>query len=553
MEASKKKTDKTKINIKDLIPAFVLSFAASFLLFIYAPMDLYCSNKREFWFDAFKLIPVILVLFTIMLVGSIFVFFLIYIISKKAYKVAVALYFIAYFATYIQGNFLVSNLPALDGTEVDWSSYVGQRLATIILWVVVIAIVICMIKLKGYKFFEKASQIVGLFITGMLFLTLITIVIMNNGFEKKLNLYASIKNEYLYSEDKNYVILVLDALDAGSFNDVLEEHPEYREVLADFTYYRNTMGAYPYTMNSLPFILSGDWYENDEPFDEYNVNAYKNSPIMSGLENEGYILGMYEEELPVSDESMYKFDNTCNSSKISSKEFFLFSVREIQLIGYRYAPFDLKRFCGATGTDFNLFRGDGDEYPIFRANNTSYYNRLQESEISLIEDKCFKFIHIEGAHVPFVYDKDVNVIENGTYEDNIQASMTITEAYLNKLKESGVYDNSVIIVMADHGYAHMSAVGRQDPILFIKGIDEAHDSMLVSDAPISYDDLQEAYIGLLNGKMGTDVFFYKEGDERQRRFLYYDSESKNITEYISNGYSSDDAALVPSGVVFEAE
>ena len=41
-----KKRDK-----KQLLPGIVLSVAVGFLVFLYAPIDLYCSNADEFWFD----------------------------------------------------------------------------------------------------------------------------------------------------------------------------------------------------------------------------------------------------------------------------------------------------------------------------------------------------------------------------------------------------------------------------------------------------------------------------------------------------------------------
>ena len=61
--------------------------------------------------------------------------------------------------------------------------------------------------------------------------------------------------------------------------------------------------------------------------------------------------------------------------------------------------------------------------------------------------------------------------------------MTVTMAYLNKLREAGVYDNSVIIILSDHGYniegeavkvaqKNENETGRQHPILFVKGLNE---------------------------------------------------------------------------------
>ena len=55
-----KKRDK-----KQLLPGIVVAAAISFLVFLYAPVDLYCSNISEFWFDFGILIRASLGLFLI--------------------------------------------------------------------------------------------------------------------------------------------------------------------------------------------------------------------------------------------------------------------------------------------------------------------------------------------------------------------------------------------------------------------------------------------------------------------------------------------------------
>ena len=107
-----------------------------------------------------------------------------------------------------------------------------------------------------------------------------------------------------------------------------------------------------------------------------------------------------------------------------------------------------------------------------------------------------------GAHVPFSFDKDVNVIDDADYYTSIESSMTVTMAYLNKLREAGVYDNSVIIILSDHGYN----------------------------------------------------FAYKEGDQRERRYLLYKYLGEDhMVEYVQTGYAGDESTLVPTGRVFDAK
>ena len=58
--------------------------------------------------------------------------------------------------------------------------------------------------------------------------------------------------------------------------------------------------------------------------------------------------------------------------------------------------------------------------------------------------KKFKFIHLNGAHVPYIYDKDMNIINelDGTYEQSAQATMVGAMDYVEHLRNSEAYDNT---------------------------------------------------------------------------------------------------------------
>ena len=89
---------------------------------------------------------------------------------------------------------------------------------------------------------------------------------------------------------------------------------------------------------------------------------------------------------------------------------------------------------------------------------------------------------------------------------------------------------------------------RQCPLLMIKGIGESHDTMQISQAPISFEDLQDAYVRLLNGVKSDAVFDWKEGDTRERRFLRYSFlDDNHMQEYMQTGYAFDRDTMVLTG------
>ena len=113
-----------------------------------------------------------------------------------------------------------------------------------------------------------------------------------------------------------------------------------------------------------------------------------------------------------------------------------------------------------------------------------------------------------------------------------------------------------MIVMADHGFGYKDGeevpLGRNNPLLAVKGMGEHHDIMQISEAPIAYDDLQEAYRRLLDGASSDQVFDAKEGDDRVRRYLYYDfTDEDHMVEYELHGHAEDVENLKPTGRVFD--
>ena len=85
-------------------------------------------------------------------------------------------------------------------------------------------------------------------------------------------------------------------------------------------------------------------------------------------------------------------------------------------------------------------------------------------------------------------------------------------------------------------------------MLLVKGRNEHHDTMQSSQAPISFEDLQEAYVRLLDGQQSDSVFDWKEDDVRERRFLRYSFlDDSHIQEYMQTGYASVMDTMILTG------
>lgn len=155
-------------------------------------------------------------------------------------------------------------------------------------------------------------------------------------------------------------------------------------------------------------------------------------------------------------------------------------------------------------------------------------------------------------------DKYLNSIENGTYEQKVAASLTVIKAYLQRLKDNDAYDNSIIIIMSDHGiereYIEWPEAGldRFNPILFIKGINEKH-KMIISDRAVSYQDLQSAFCDLIDGKQSTGLFTELEPGRTRTALWYAYYDVTHIIEYITTGKAWEVEKFTPTGIVYDVK
>ena len=544
-----------KLNIfkdKRLIAAYIVSFVLAFMLYFYEPITMYLNNVNDFWFNLnIILFPIIKITLLIFLVLSI-IFTIVYFINKKSknkmliFDICLISFFIGFICAYIQGNFLVNNLPPLDGTSIEWFSktYLSQNIVSVILWLLVIIIsIIVTIKFKREKMIKYISYIsIAIFI--MLMVSFVSVVITNKDVAKNSDtIIVTGNNINDASSDKNFFIFVIDATDSVAFEEEMKKNEEYNGMFNDFTYYKDTVSVYPFTRDSIPLLLSGEVNENKTDFGTYSTNALNNSKLFKKLNELEYNTNIYETELIWNDKKAYNLKNVISSSDSKLDEFTYFK-EQTKYILFKYLPFPLKKLSHINTMNFLTTNKD-----LYFSDNIINYNKFMENKVNMVDNKCFQFIHIDGAHVPFDLDENVNRIENGTYNQKVKAMLKITKAYLNRLRENNIYDNSVIIIMADHGFADGNIIGRQNPILYIKGIDEHHD-MIYSDIPVYQVDLIDAYLELLDGKKSTELFSNIDGN-RERRFLYYEyTKEDHMVEYVQKGKAWNEDTLVPTGVEF---
>ncbi|MDO5445400.1 MAG: sulfatase-like hydrolase/transferase [Eubacteriales bacterium] len=536
------------------IPAVVISAALTVLLFLYAPLIIYSGNYEDFTFDIFDVLKYGCLLTAVAMMVLIGAFTLIRRLSDKLYYLALAIALAGFVGFFVQGNFLIRDLPLMDGTAVNWTDYSSAKIISAAVWIIAGFAAVLIAAFAGKDNLEKTVSSVGCF--GLFFLCVslaLTIFSDPQIVEPSTDTCMTADGFLELSENENFVIIMLDSVDASHFNSIVENDPHYKDVFSDFTFYKNTMAGYPFTQYSVPFFLFGQWYENNETYSDYLSRSLQESLLMKRLTEDEYDSRIFFDYLQQENISRDLFDNFQTVREFKSPD--LFCKMLLKLVGFRYLPYGLKQYCELLPENIaydSLKTNDGEEIDYYDIGVRALYDRINSTDITFSNRSCFRFICTEGAHAPFNLDKDINEIPDGGYDQSIEAAITLADAYISKMKDAGLYDNSIIIVLADHGIRGdnpNAGTGRQNPILLIKGKNEHHPYQ-VSDAPISHEDLPEAYMKLMDGEKGDACFSWNEGDSRTRRYMLSVVKENRIYEYSSNGHASDLGMMIESGTVY---
>lgn len=229
------------------------------------------------------------------------------------------------------------------------------------------------------------------------------------------------------------------------------------------------------------------------------------------------------------------------------------SIYMYKLVGFRYLPQFLKQYCWFYPDDIaaNEKIVQSDEANSYNWLNINFFNQINKIVKDESVDNCFKLIHIEGTHEDFTVNRFLEEEEQTSITEEGRGVMLLVDEYLKKLKMEGIYDNAIIMIMADHGHYGK----KQSPLLLVKGLGEKHEFQ-INERAVSYSELCEAYKLLLNGTSSSNLF---EQNVKSRKYYFYKYKFKleyehfatDIIEYESQGEAHDAEALYETGVVYK--
>ena len=539
---NKNKNPKMKELLKNRIKtsAYILCFPIVMFLLL-GPAEIYYTNINEFNFSfinfGFIFIGIAIVLLA---VGAI----VLSILPKILYGLSVSLIFGFSLMSYVQNMMLNKNIFKEDGTTVDWTQFSKYTKLNTVIWasVIIIILVIFFIKKSSVKIFGIISLFFGAF-QMITYLVVVANCVMAPSNDIDNHYVFSGKDQLSFGKE-NIIVLLLDHYSNTDFENELYavNSQGVESVMHDFTYYNNADSHYNFTFPSMPSMLTGEAPNVDMKFNEwldYAWNSEKCTNFYDELHKGGYKCVIFSgidayAVLGNIKNLDGKFDNIIRDEPIINHGL-MCRLLEKETV-YRYSPYIVKPKFEMRSNAFNDTYVYQNEDTVLAYENSKYMDRLKNEGVKVDEgiDKLFTFTHLQGMHGPYITGTNGELVEETTSDITIQGLHCIVDEYLRQLKSCGVYDNSTIIIMADHGDEEVDLAPQ--PIFFIKLPNEHHDKMQINSAPISYDDFQATILvlaGLDYEGYGTTIFDWNSDDIRKRE-LWYPVDGFNIYEYSGN-------------------
>lgn len=529
------KKSKNKQRGKKLVISFIIAFSISFMYLICGPVEVYAYNSLDFDFllkdflGVFIFISIIssiiYAVITVFLPLKIFNFFSILLVSFNV-------------VSYTQYMFLNIKVANEDGTMVSWNERTEYIIGLTIVWIVIFGLVAYfLLRVNNRYIYLITISIFLIVIQGTALIS--NLVRIHNTGKVISNYRIDGKNQFCVADGNNIIVIILDTLGNGSYEKTKEKDPHIDDFLNDFTYYNNYDSLYFPTNPSLTHMFTG--YEPDTKDSRYQwaQRAWMSDRCVRFweiLHNNGYTCNEYtfepEYTFGSTDFLIGKIDNVINVSPKTNYR--LMMPMMMKYSAFRYSPYALKPYLEV---DISHFRG-AVEYtlkePCVELNH-EFCEKIITKGITVREDweNAFIIQHLRGMHGLSPQDPK----EGLTNEERIYTSMEAVEEYLNQLKSVGKYDDSVIIITADHGTGKADDI---QSIFFIKRAMETHDDIIYNSSPICSDDFQATILSLIGEnyeEYGTSIDDWKEGEIRER-ITYYtkDKDKPGIMGYM---YYSD--------------
>jgi hypothetical protein len=479
---------------------------------------------------------------------------------------------------WIEGNFFAWSFGPLNGEPLQWETVPGLFRFDIAVWIVVAAAAIPL----AHGFARHAVGISAIFIAMQLVGVTIAAAQAPTPPPPSASALGS-AGFFEFSEQRNVLLIVLDSFQGDIFEEILQENADYKTSLDGFTFYRNAVGAFASTRPVLALLLTGEYFQNQQPLDHFLRDAYVRRSLGRRLKDKGFQVGIARSERGI---LLMHCDRQMADTCVRPQELAATDPRPVQeAIGL----YDLTLF-GIVPHAAKPWVYDDGKWRLSPALSKMYVPGIHGEDIRFVEifanraqrtaagAGTFKFLHLFTPHPPFVMDAALRPAASKysrlACKQQCMGAMRLVDLILSTLRRIDAYDNTMIVIVGDHGARRGMPVDMQLlgyapsrfpkaplqnvkssalPLVLVKPFG-SRGPLRVSKAPVSLGDVAKTIateMGLGPEFAGESMLTLAEDAERERRFFHYQgfdwkTPFPTMTEYRVDGFSWLDESWHPT-------
>ncbi len=553
------------IFFKKWISALIFSGVGIFTALFFAPSEVFLGNPAGFDFSIGVAIPVLLLLsLCVTIVFSLSVSFL----PIKVLKILNLSIFALTVCFYMQSLFLNGSLIELDGEQLILSR--KTILINAVIWAVIIVATFVLWRVLRSKGKEKTYITATKFLSlALALMQLVGIFSLYIGYDKSISesksRYFTKEGRLTLSKQNNVVMFIIDYCDSKIVNEALEQDPVLLDDMSGFTYYADNIFTHSRSYPAITYLLTKQKCYYDVPYQEYLEESFKNSDYMKTMDSLGTDIRVFSHPAYFGASSMKYIRNHVSSfsSGVSSIKLLNFIKQTIKVSAFRGMPYLFKTRFSYVTEDLNAKVCVEKENAATPLDEIDLFQSVKTLGIKTDDtySSAFRFYHMYGSHPGAMVNENAESAASVSLSQAFRGDIKIIKTYIEELKKAGVYDNTTVIITADHGEFFGEIRQPQNCILMIKPAKaDTQAPLKISEAPVSHEDLFPYVIKMLGGdysKLGTPIDEVSETAQRKRYFYNteLDDNAKEafLREYVVEKDGRDINNYVPTGDVKEVK
>ena len=438
------------------------------MLFLVGPLTIHAANQDEFVVPATDLvwpwtIGAVVVSWAALLAFSAVVA----LFSERLSRVLAAVLLAVGLLLWAQGTLLVPDYGPLYGEALDLAAFNDRVPYELALWAGVLGLAVV--------YARQVSRIAALLSLVFIGLQVAAIVVsLAGGMQARRRAQSEWSGPpaelYTLSRSQNVIHIVLDAYLSELFGEaVAEDRAFFDRTFSGFIYFADHLGAFPTTRASMPAMLTGEAYRNQEPFDAV-PRPHSRAAVDCHRALRAWLRGAFD-HVPPARTSVNRArlaqpaaTYTIPTPYGSYEDYVRFTALQLfDFAAFRHVPQALKGFV--YNDDAWLWqRGlsaktlDSQRSRMVRpSNHAAFLTEMADRLTVGVDGPVYQFIHVAVPHPPVVLDAECSFIPRAPttrrrYAGQSRCAVTIVGRLLDRLRALGVYDQSVVVIASDHGW-----------------------------------------------------------------------------------------------------